>query len=264
MAEEVARAAFLCRYAFLVRYGIFDSADEILAGPCDADDGEDADRNGEIASILARVAKCSLNCTANVGGNITATTATAALGGRFKDLGTKYDGIHNLHNRNRGVGGAATKLRCAAKIIVGRAFENADIALTAKKNHLLFKYRDSLKFLNSSGADASLEGELDIELDVDGVKAAIEGDGRDVDLCPSDAGVFDADVGCVRHDIVAEIGQKYTDVLKAIPIATGVENAVCLDADRVSGGRGGAGEFVVCHKRIPPYLMEALTSNALL
>ena len=264
MPEEMARTAFLCRYTFLVGDGIFHGTDQILTGTCDANDGEDADGYGEIASVLARVAKCSFNCAANMSGNITATTATAALGGCFKDLGTKYDGIHNLHNGNRRVGGVTAKLRCTAKIVVGRALENADIALSAEEDNLFLQYRDAFKFLNSAGTDASLKGEFDVKFDVDGVKAAVEGNGRDVDLCPGDAGTFDADVGCVRNDIVAEIGQKHTDVLKAIPIATGVENAVCFDADRVSGGRGGAGEFVVCHKRIPPYLMEALTGNALL
>lgn len=264
MTEEVAGTAFLCRHAFLIGNGVFDGIDEILAGACDAYDGEDADGDGEVASVLTRIAECSFDRAANVSGNITATTATVALGGCFKNLGTKYDGIHNLHNGNGRVGGTAAKLRCRAKIVVGRALEDTDIALAAKENNLFLQYRNALKFLNSAGADAGLKGELDVEFDVDGVKAAVEGNGRNVDLRPCDAGIFDADVGRVCNDIVAEVTQKHTDVLKAIPIATGVENAVCLDADRVSGGRGGAGEFVVCHKRIPPYLMEALTGNALL
>ena len=139
-------------------------------------------------------------------GNVTATAATAALGGRFEDLGTKYDGIDDLHNGDRCVGGSTAELGSAAEIVIGRAFENADIALTTKENNLLFQYRDALKFLNTSRTDTSLKAELDIEFDVDGVETAVEGNGGDVDLCPSNAGTFDTDIGRVCHDVIPKIG----------------------------------------------------------
>ena len=264
MAEELARVAFFCRHAFLIGHGIFRGVDEILRRTNDANDRKDADGYRKIAATLAGIAQRSLNARGDMRGNITATTATAALGGSFKDLGTKYDGIHHLHNRNWCVRHAATELRCTAKVVVGRALEHADIALTAKENDLLFQYCDAFEFLNAPGADTSLEAELDIEFDVDGIKAAIEGDGIDVDLRPGDAGALDTNVGCVLHNVIAKIGQKHTDMLKAIPIPTRVENTIGFDTDHVSAGRGSARKFVFCHKREPPCKNETLTSNVFL
>ena len=264
VAEEVARTAFLCRDTLFVGNGIFGGVDKILGGADDTDDGEDADGNGEIAPIIARIAQCALNGAANMLGNVTTTAATAAFVWCFQDLGTKYNGIHHLHNGNRCVGCVATELGRRAKVVVWRASEDADIAFTAEKNDLLFQYRNAFKFLDPSYVDAGFKAKLDIEFDIDGVKAAIEGNGCDVDLCPCDTSTLDTDVGCVRDNVVAKIRQQHADIFKAIPIPTGVENTVGLNADRVSADRGGAGEFVICHERIPPYKMEALASNAFL
>lgn len=264
VTEEMAGTAFLCRNTFLVGNGVLGRTDQILTGTNDANDGEDADGYGEIASAIGRIAQRAIHASANMRRNVTATAATAALGGRFQDLGTKYDGIHDLNDGNGGVGGAAAELRDTAEIVVGRAFEDADVAFAAEENDFFLQHRDALEFLNATGADTSLKAKLDVELDVDGIEAAIEGDRRDVDLGPGNAGALDANVGCVCNDVVSKIGQKDTNVLKAIPITTGIENTVGFNADRVSAGRGGTGEFVICHKRIPPCEMEALTGNALL
>ena len=264
VTEEMAGTAFLSRDTFLVGNGVLGSVDQILTGTDDPNDGKNTDGYGEITSVLCGIAKRSAHRAADVRRHVTATAATATLRRRFEDLGTKYDGIHDLNDGNRCVGSAAAELGRTAEIIVGRALEDADVALTAEEHNLLFQYRNAFEFLNASGADASLKGQLDVEFDVDGVKTAVEGDGCDVDLRPGDTGALDTDVGCVSNDVVAEIGQQDANVLKAIPITTGVENAVSLDTDRVSAGRGGAGEFVICHKRIPPCKMEALTGNALL
>jgi hypothetical protein len=264
VTEEIAGTAFLCRNAFLVGNGVFGGADQILTRADDANDGENTDGYCQIPTVLGRVAKRAVNRSANMSGNVAAATATAAFGGRFKNLGTKYDRIYDLHDGNGGIGGVATELRGAAEIVVGRALEDTDVALSAEENDLFLKHRNALEFLNATGADAGLKGELDVEFDVDGVESAIEGNRVDVDLCPGDAGTLDTDVGRVRYDVIPKIGQQYTDVLEAITVATGVENAVCLDADRISDCRGRTSELVICHKRIPPCEMEALTGNALL
>ena len=264
VTEEMAGIAFLCRNTFLVGNSILGCVDQILTGANDANDGEDADGYGEVPPAFGGFAQFAVYTSDNMRWNVTATAATAAFGGRFKDLGTKYDGIHDLNDGNGRVGSAATELRGTAEIVFRGALEDADVALTAEEHDLFLQYRNALKFLNAPGTDACLKAKLDVEFDVDGVETAVKGNGGDVDLCPGDASTLDANVGRVRDNVVSKVSQQHANVFKAIPITTGIENTVGFNADRISGGRGRAGEFVICHKRIPPCEMEALTGNALL
>ena len=110
-------------------------------------------------------------------------------------------------------------------------------------------------------ADAGLEDELDVEADVDGVEAAVELDGVDADVGPGDAGILDPYLGGVLDDILSQIGQEDADVLEAVAVTAGVQNAVGLHADgagiaalAASVPKSAAGaETVVRHDVIPPY-----------
>ena len=80
-------------------------------------------------------------------------------------------------------------------------------------------------------ADAGLENELDVEADVNGVEAAIELDGVDPDVGPGNAGVLDPHLGGAVDDLPTQVGQKYADVLEAVAVAAGVQDAVGLHAN---------------------------------
>ena len=132
------------------------------------------------------------------------------------------------------------------------ALENVDVALAAVQNHALFQHSHTVKFLASATSHASLKLDLDVKANVDGVEAAVELHGIDMDRRPADRGALDADATGALQNLVAEIGQKYPHVLKAVTVAAGIQNAVGLDADHFSpaAGRRLAGELIFCHGNI--------------
>ena len=163
------------------------------------------------------------------------------------------DGIDDFYHRDRHVAALVARAGLGAEIgCVGGTLENVDVALASVQNHVLFQYRHPVELLASAASYASLKLELDIETDVDGVEAAVKLHGIDMDGRPADRGALDADATGALQNLVAEIGQKYPHVLKAVTVAAGIQNAVGLDADHFSpaAGRRLAGELIFCHGNI--------------
>ena len=126
------------------------------------------------------------------------------------------------------------KLIFEACVCAGHSREFDGIA--AEQHHLLFQHGNAVELgglrpRRTAYADAGLEDELDVEADVNGVEAAVELDGVNADVSPGDAGVLDADLSGVLDDLLTQIGEKDTDVLIAVPIAAGIQNAVGLHAN---------------------------------
>ena len=210
-----------------------------------------------IAMVTGVTAHAAERCgeAAGDGGRDITDTAAAANGLRASGLqnaGTQYDGIHYLHY---GGGNAALLVAGLGLGAEGRAVgagtENAHRGIPAEKNDLLFQYGDTVKFggLRSGTAayaNASLENELDVETDVDRVEAPVELNGVDSDVGPGDAGILDTNLRGVLDDLLSQIGEEDPDVLIAVPIAAGVQDAVGLHAN---GPRVTALATAVSHGR---------------
>jgi hypothetical protein len=171
----------------------------------------------------------------------------------FANAGAENNGINDLYNRDGNITALTARTGFGAEIrCVGVAFENIDIALAAVKNDALFEDRYALELLASATAHTSLKLDLDIKADVNGIEAAVELDGVDMDGRPADRGALDADATGALQDLVAEVGQKHPYVFKAVTVAAGIQNTVGFDADHFTPAtrRRLAREFVFCHGNI--------------
>ena len=250
--EDGAGVIFLGRYAFLIGNAVFGCVDEILCGANDANDREDAKRDGEISSRAVNESSVDL-CGDRLGNVCTATAATAAAVVSLAHLGRENDGVYYLYDRRGHVLRRAYRLGDSAVVReIRTALEHAYVALSAEENYALFKNCNSLEFLTSSTAKTRLKGDLDVELDADGIKAAVELDRIDGNIGPGDAGILRPDVRGMLNNIVSEVGKQNLHVLEAVAVAAGIEDAICLDANRFALGnvliRNTARKSVFLHR----------------
>jgi hypothetical protein len=84
---------------------------------------------------------------------------------------------------------------------------------------------------------ADLKGKSHVKLDIDRVKAAIELNGIGLDIGAAKLGAFYAHVVGAGDQILAHGGQEYANVLKAISVTAGIQNARGLDAEALTTGR---------------------------
>lgn len=252
MPEHGARIILASLDAFLVGNAIFRRLDQILGGTDDADHREDAKRYGQIATAVP-IRKRSADTVTNGLGNVAAATAAMTFRLLFADASAENDGIDDLHHRDRHVATLVARAGLGAEIrCVGTALENVDVALATVQDHVLFQNGHTVKFLASAAAYASLQFDLNVEANVDGIEPSVELHGVDMDGRPADRGALDADATGALQNLVAEIGQKHPHVFKAVTVAAGIQNAVGLDADHFSptAGRRLAGKLVFCHGNI--------------
>ena len=208
--------------------------------------------NQEILKIA--MAQSAVDLCGDRLGNVVAaaTTATAAVIS-LAHLGRENDGIYYLYDRRGHVLRRAYRLGDSAVVReIGTALEHAYVALSSEENYALFKNCNSLKFLTSSATKTRLKGDLDVELDADGIKSAVELDRIDGNIGPGNAGILCPDVRGMLNDIVSEVGKQNLHVLEAVAVAAGIEDAICLDANRFALGnvliRNTARKSVFLHR----------------
>ena len=268
-ADELAGIPRRCGHALLVGTDKLGGIDEILCRADQTNEREKTDGNNQRAVIVVTAVFCvaerSGQASANGCGDVACTAATTAgnLTGRLQNTNTQSDRLYDLDHRRRYSALLVARLRLGAESgTVATAAEDGDVALTAPKHDLLFNDSNSVKFLASPGTDTTLKDQPDVVTNRDGVKAAVELNGVNADIGPGDASILHTHLGGVVNDLLTEIGQKNLDVFIAIPVAAGIQNAVGLDAKRITGavfsatvrkkGRT-AGEFVFTHINKPPY-----------
>ena len=252
MTEHRAGIVFAGLHAFLVGHAVFGRLDQILGRTHDANHRENAERDSQITAGVP-IRKRTADAMANRLGNIAAATAAPTFTLLLANASTENDGIDDFYHRDRHVAALVARARLGAEIgCVRGTLEDVDVALTAVQNHALFQHSHTVKFLASAASHASLKLDLDVKANVDGVEAAVELHGIDMDGRPADRGALDADATGALQNLVAEIGQKYPHVLKAVTVAAGIQNAVGLDADHFSpaAGRRLAGDLIFCHGNI--------------
>jgi hypothetical protein len=176
----------------------------------------------------------------------TAAVAAAVIFVLFNYLSGKYDGVDHLDHRLGNVSRAVAGLGLTAEAVVGRcASENANVALSTKKYDPLFHYGDTLELLGSAAANARFKGQLYVKLDVYRIKSAIELHRVYGDMSPGYHRALCSYTSRPFNNIVAEVCKIDSCVFVAIPIATGIENAVGFNANGLLAC--ATTEFVFCH-----------------
>lgn len=223
------------RNTFLFGDGVFRAVDEILRGTFDADDGEEAERDGEHLTVIL-VGNSAVQTVANDFGEIfRMEVAVVADLAYVKDTGIENEGIHDLENGGGQIVAGSFRMVASAEIRVQNvAFEDIDITFAAVKNDLLFDHGDAVGLLGSAHTSADLYGDLDIHGNADLVKAAVEGHVVNVDVRAEDLRAFGADRRSALQQFVSDIGKVYRDVFKAVFITAAVENAIGIDINGIA------------------------------
>jgi len=253
--KHAAGAGVFVRVALLVGHCVFRCADKVLCGTDDANHREKTNGNNKRSFAVMSVDENAVDVRGNGFGKIVGTaTAIAAVRLDLDHASVQNDGVYDLCHRGGNILLAAAKLGNSAEIgRVGIAAENADIAFTAVKNDVLFHHSNAVKILRPSGAYASLKGQLDIKANGYGIKTAIKTDGVDPHKRPRDARILDANGRSMFYDFIPDIGKENANVLEAISVTAGIENAVGLDTDHIPlprscCGRRTARKSVFGHK----------------
>ena len=257
--EYTARIVFLYGNTFLFGNTVFGCLNEILRGAHNANDREDAERNGEVAfsvSIIstAKAQRCFEASKYGLG-NIAFVAATTAFAfaDTFYDARAENNGRNHLNNGGGFVFFVAF-LRCAtAKVFAyAVALKYADIAFTAVKDHTLFKHGDALNLLRTSYANTSLKHKLYVKTNVNRVKSAVETNGLNIDTSPNNLSTLGANVAGVLQYFVAKIRKINACIFKAIAVAAGIQNAICVNAYGFACRRAPrhARKFIFCHSQI--------------
>ena len=231
MPEHRAGIVLAGLHALLVGHAVFGGMDQILRGTHDSYDREDAERHREISAV--RIVERAVDTGGNALGNIAAAATQAAAGVVRLTYATVQDhGIDDLDDRDRQILGRAAGLGDRAIIRrVGIALEDADVALTAIQNHLLFKHGNALKFLTASAAQTRLELDLDVKADRDRIKDSVKANGINTDIGPSNARILYANVCCTLQNFIPEIRKQYFNVFETIPISARIQNTIGFNTD---------------------------------
>ena len=243
------------RDAFLVGYYVFGCRNQKLSRTDDANNREYSERYCQISSVVIIDNETTVHCGCDRFGNVvrTATAATVVLGA-LEDIYSKYNGVDDLNYCCGDVLFFTAELNLRAEIgEVSAGAEYAYVAFSSIKNDSLIQYGNSLKFLRSSVADASLECQLYIKADGYCVKASVElyGIKADVRLCYAYA--LYPYCGCMIDYFFPEVGKEYFGVFKAVAVSARVKYPVGFYTNSFLAYAGAARKSVILHK-FSPYM----------
>jgi hypothetical protein len=233
MFEHFTRVIGGGRNTFLFGNGVFRAVNEILRGAFDANDGKEAERNGQDLIII--FANSAVQTMANDFGKVLRmdmTTGTKLTG--VKNTGIQHDGIHDLKNGGGKIGAGTFRVMTAAEITGGKlALENIHVAFAAVKDHLFFNHGNAVRFLRSAGTGAKLSRDPDIHGDGDLIKAAVKGNVIHVNICAKNFCALRADGRGAFQKLGSHIGKIYGNVFKAIFIAAAVKDPIGINVYRI-------------------------------
>ena len=125
------------RNAFFFGNGVFRAVNEVLCGTLNANDGEEAERDGEDLAVIF-VGDPAVHAIANGLGEILhADVAVGAKLAYVENARIEYEGIHNLKNSGRQIGTGTFRVMTTAEI-TGRklTFENIHVASFARTQNI--------------------------------------------------------------------------------------------------------------------------------
>ena len=242
-AEKVAGIVGRGRNTFLVGNDELGGVHQVLRGTHQPYQGENAQRNHQSATGAVSLAISVTGIRIQGGGQAAYNGRGNIAGAAAATNGLRANGLQNANPENNRIYGFHNCGGDTALLVAGLGFgteggaigtgtEDAHRAVASEQHNLLFQHGNAVEFPGLPGAEASFKNELDVEANVDGVEATIELDGINANVSPGDAGVLDTDLSRVLNDFLAEIGQEYAHVFKTVAVATGIQNAVGLYADK--------------------------------
>lgn len=234
--KDTARTCVFVGTALFIRNRILGCVDKILRGTNDTNYREKTDGNHKNSFAIPTVGKNTVDVRGNTLGKVVcAAAATAAtVGLHLGNASTENDGVHNLHHRGRNVLLPTAGLGNRTKIVgIGVALEYANVAFSTVKHHVLFHNGNTVKLLRSACAHASLERKLDIETNGHGIKAAVKTNGVNSHKRPCDARILDTNGRGMFYDLISDVGQENTNILKAISVTARVQDPVGLNTDHI-------------------------------
>ena len=179
--------------AFLFGNGIFRAVNEVLRGALNADDGEEAERDGENLSVIF-VRDPAVHAIANGFGEILRMQMATGAVAHVENAGIQHERIHDLENGGGQIVAGRFRMVTTAEIRIDAiALEDIDVALAAVKDHLFLDDGDSVGLLRSAETSADLDGDLDIHGNADLIKTAVERHVVDVNVCAKDLRALGAD-----------------------------------------------------------------------
>lgn len=184
-------------YALLIRNTILSCVYKKLCRSYESDNRKDTERNREEPiAVVTGIAYGHFKLTGYVFGDLAAATTTICGKRVFIiDLYVKYDRISCFYYGARCTMTAILDLGLRAKtIITGFRLKDVNVLFSAEKNYLFIDSCNSFEFLRLIVANASLERDLNIISDVDGIESAVEPYPVNADICPGDICVLCSDI----------------------------------------------------------------------
>ena len=183
------------RNAFLFGNGVFRAVNEVLRGALNANDGEEAERDGEDLSVIF-VGDPAVHAVADGFGEILRVEMATGSLAYVENAGVQHERVHDLENGGGKIVAGRFRMVTAAEVRIGAvALEDVDVAFAAVKDHLFLNDGDTVGLLRSAETSADLNGDLDIHGNADLIEAPIEGHVVDVNVCAEDLRAFGADRG---------------------------------------------------------------------
>ena len=184
------------RNAFLFGDGIFRAVNEILRGALNANDGEEAERDGEYLAVVLVRDPAVQTIADDLGEIFRAEMAVMADLAYVKNAGIENERIHDLKNGSGKIVSGTFRMVATAEIRMGGiALEYIDVTFAAVENDLFLHYGNAVGLLRSAHTSADFHGDLDIQSNADLIKASVKGDVVDVDIGAEDLRAFGADRG---------------------------------------------------------------------
>ena len=184
------------RNAFLFGDGIFRAVNEILCGTLNANNGEEAERDGKCLAVVLVRDPAVQTIADDLGEILRAEVAVVMDLAYVKNAGIEDERIHDLKNSGGKIVSGAFRMVTAAEIRMGGiALEDIDVAFSAVENDLFLYYGNAVGFLGSAETSADLYGDLDIQRNADLIKASVERHVINVDVGAEDLCAFGADRG---------------------------------------------------------------------
>ena len=244
LAEQTARIAFFVYRALLIGHTILGRAHQVLRRALDANDRENTKRNEERIAVIIAVQRPG-DSRSNPRRDLIAATSTAAIASRLRNTHGQKDGIDDLNDRSRKIGGIVIGIAKIARTDRRITAINTYVANATVKHDPLFHHGNAAKFLISAEPHAGFQLDLDIKADGNLIKALIKADGIDADIGPKDLTAVGANRCGVFNDLLAVIREKNADILVAISVAAGVKHTERIDTDGFpiptqAEGRGAA------------------------